>query len=160
MKKLVFVLFLFAVLVPSALAAPPAQSPNAYCKANADLIGSGKLYKNFGACVSKQQTQQGANAANAAKACKAELADANFAAGHNGKTFAQHYGSTSANAQGKGNAFGKCVSQKASAKTAAQQAVEVKAAKTCRTDAMKAQTGAGKLYRTFGACVSAQSKQG
>ena len=158
MKKLVFVLFLFAMLVPAALAAPPAQGPNAYCKANAGLIGAGKLYKNFGACVSKQQTHQDANAANAAKACKAELADANFAAGHDGKTFAQHYATTT-NAKGKGNAFGKCVSQKASAKTAAQQTVEVKAAKTCRTDAMKAQTGEGKLYRNFGACVSAQSKK-
>jgi len=158
MRKLVFALFLFAVLVPAALAAPPAQSPTAYCNANASLIGAGKLYKNLGACISKQQTQQGVNAVNAAKACKAELADANFAAEHGGKSFAQYYATTSANA--KGNAFGKCVSQKASAKTAAQQTVEVKAAKTCRTDAMKAQTGEGKLYRNFGACVSAQSKKG
>ena len=159
MKKLVFALFLFAVLVPAALAAPPAQSPTAYCNANPALIGAGKLYKNQGACVSKQQTRSEVNAENAAKTCKAELADANFAAGHDGKSFAQYYG-TSANAKGKGNAFGKCVSQKASAKTAGQQTVEVKAAKTCRTDAMKAQTGEGKLYPTFGACVSALSKKG
>ncbi|MEJ7569775.1 MAG: hypothetical protein WKF41_16105 [Gaiellaceae bacterium] len=160
MKKLAFVLFLFAVIVPAALAAPPAQSPAAYCNANAGLIGTGKLYRNFGACISKQQAQQDANTANAAKLCKAELADPNFAAGHGGKSFAQYYATTSANVKGNGNAFGKCVAQKASTKTAAQQTVEVKAAKTCRTDAMKAATGEGKLYRNFGACVAAHSKKG
>ena len=156
MKKLAFALFLFGLLVPAALAGPPAASPKAYCDANASLIGAGTLYKNAGACVATQQSRQDANAANAAKACKAELADPNFAAGHDGKTFAQYYGTTSS--KGAGNAFGKCVSKKASAKTASQQSAELKAAKLCRTDAMKAQTGAGKLYRNFGACVAAAKK--
>lgn len=163
MKRIVFTVFLFALVVPAAFAAPPAQSPSAFCKANAtSLIGSGMLYKNFGACVSKQTTQQDANAANAAKACKAESANPNFAAGHDGKTFAQVYGATGAKGKGNGNgdAYGKCVSQKARATTAAQQTAVTKAAKACRTDAMKAQTGAGKLYRNFGACVSALSKKG
>ena len=76
-----------------------------------------------------------------------------FAAAHNGKTFAQFY-----TVKGKGNAFGKCVSLKAAAKNAAQHTAQLNAVKTCRTMTMKAQTGAGKLYRTFGACVSAQTK--
>jgi hypothetical protein len=157
MKKFVLALSLCAVLVPAAaLAAPPAQSPNAYCNANASLIGAGKLYKNKGACITAQRAQQAANSASAAKACKAELADSNFAAGHDGKSFAQYYGTTSQDADGNGNALGKCVSKKANAKTAAQQTTEVKAAKACRTDALKAETGAGKLYRNFGACVAAQ----
>ena len=157
MKKIAFTVFAFALLVPAAFAAPPAQSPSAYCKANAaSLVGTGKLYRNFGACVAKQNAQQDANATNAAKACKAEQADPNFASTHGGKTFAQAYGANSPN--GKGNALGKCVSQKASEKTAAGQTAETNAAKACRTDALKAQTGAGKLYRNFGACVSAQAK--
>ena len=124
MKKIVFTVFLFALLVPAAFAAPPAQSSSAYCKANAtSLIGAGLLYKTFGACVAKQNTQQDAGATNAAKACNAEQADPNFAAGHGGKTFAQFYGTTAANgatgakgangkgngANGNGDAFGKCV---------------------------------------------------
>jgi len=55
--------------------------------------------------------------ASPSKLCKAERADANFAAGHGGKTFAEHYG-TNAN---KKNAFGKCVSAKAKAKPKPQQ---------------------------------------
>ncbi len=159
MKKIAVAVLAFALLVPAALAAPPAQSSSAFCKANAtSLVGAGKLYRNAGACVAAQNAQQAASSANAAKACKAESADPSFAAGHARKTFAQAYASSANGANGKGNAFGKCVSQKARAQTAAAQAAETKAAKACRTDAMRAQTGAGKLYRNFGACVSARSK--
>src|SRR6266542_3688389 len=50
---------------------------------------------------------------NPAQQCRAEQADAAFAAGHGGKTFAQFYG-TNGNQQ---NAFGKCVSTKAQAQS-------------------------------------------
>lgn len=71
--------------------------------------------KAMGACVSAtanasavaKQTAE----LNAAKKCKAERADANFATGHGGKTFAQYYG-TNKNLK---NAFGKCVSKLAKA---------------------------------------------
>jgi hypothetical protein len=53
MKKMLLILALTAVVVPAALAATPAQAPSTYCKANAALIGAGKSYANFGACVSK-----------------------------------------------------------------------------------------------------------
>ena len=56
------------------------------------------------------------------------------------------------------NAFGKCVSKIASAKTGAQQTAEVNAAKKCRTAENAAKIGAGKTWRNFGACVKAQSK--
>ena len=160
MKKMLLVLALAAVAAPAAFAATPAQAPSAYCKANATLIGAGKTYANFGACVSKQAALAAANNDNAAKACKAEMADPAFAGSHDGKTFDQVYGTSSDNGKGKGNgnALGSCVSQKASEKTAAQQNAQVNAAKKCRTPELKAQTGSGKTYRNFGACVSAQAK--
>jgi hypothetical protein len=158
MKKVILMaLALAAVIVPAALATTPTQASSTYCKANAaGLIGVGKTYKTLGGCVAKQTAQAGTNAANAAKECKAEMAESNaaaFAADHGGKTFAQFY-----TVNGKGNALGKCVSMKAKAKTAAQHTAQLTAVKTCRTDTMKAVTGAGKQYRNFGACVSAQTK--
>ena len=81
-------------------------------KTFADHYGTNANKKNaFGKCVSSKTSaavdaQQDATL-NAAKKCKAERADANFAASHGGKSFADHYG-TNAN---KRNAFGKCVSK-------------------------------------------------
>src|SRR5262245_52823948 len=167
MRKLVVIAAVVsAVLVQAAVAANTAQGPSAFCKANPSLIGSGKLYKNFGACVSKQKAQQDANTKNAAKLCKAEMADAGFAAAHGGKTFDEVYGSSGkqgngkggGNGNGNGNAYGKCVSLKASGKTAEQQTALVKASKKCRAEPLKSQIGPGKTYKNLGACVSAQSK--
>jgi hypothetical protein len=50
---------------------------------------------------------------NAAKACAAELANTGFSSTHGGKSFAAFYGTNDNDA----NAFGKCVSMKASGKT-------------------------------------------
>ena len=170
MKIIIVAAFVAAVLVPAALAAESTapQSSSAYCKSAPGqlLIGTGtaKIYKNFGACVSHQNTVAETSTQNAAKLCKAELADLNFAAGHGGKTFAQYYGTNGANGQGKsngggnGNAFGKCVSGKAKAQTAAAQTAELNGARTCRTPAKKALTGPGLAYKNFGACVKAQPK--
>ena len=164
-KAIVVVLALAAVLVPAALATAPAQDPADYCKAHPELIGQGKLYKNMGQCVAKQTAQSDQNTVNAAKTCKAQKSDANFAANHGGKTFAQFYGTNGDKgngkgaANGKGNAFGKCVSGMASGKTAQQQTAQVNAAKKCRTAPLKDQIGtAPKTYRNFGACVAAQTK--
>ena len=169
MKIIIVAAFVAAVLVPAALAAESTapQSSSAFCKsAPVQLtIGTtaGKLYKNFGACVSHQNTVAETSALNAAKACKAERADLNFAAGHGNETFAQYYGTNGANGQGtsngggNGNAFGKCVSGKAKAQTAAAQTAEVNGAKACRTDANKVKI-ANKIYKNFGACVRAQGK--
>ena len=159
MKKVMLVMLaLAAVVVPAALATPPAQAPSAYCTANPALIGATKAYKNMGACVSAQAAQAAANTSNAAKACKAEMADANFAGSHDGKTFDQFYGANADKGNGNGKAYGRCVSQKASGKTAEQQTAQVNAAKKCRTAPLKDQIGVGKAYRNFGACVAAQTK--
>jgi len=159
-KALLAVTALAAILVPAALAAVPAQTPSAFCKANASLIGAGKTYATFGACVAKQAALAVASHDNAATACTAEMADPNFVASHDGKTFAQFYGVNSDNGNGKGNgnAIGACVSQKAAEKTAARQNALVSAARKCRTPELKAQIGTGKTYRNFGACVSAQAQ--
>jgi len=156
-KAILMALVLAAVIVPAALATTPTQASSTYCKAHATaLIGTGMSYKTLGGCVAKLTAQADKNTANAAKECTAEMAESNaatFALAHGGKTFAQFY-----TVKGKGNAFGKCVSLKATAKAAAQHTAQLNAVKTCRTDAMKTVTGAGKQYRTFGACVSAQTK--
>lgn len=160
MKRMILVVFaLAAVLVPAALATTPAQGPTVFCKANLSLIGAGKTYKNMGDCVAKQAALAKANRVNAAKACTAEKANANFATDHAGKTFDQFYASNDAKGKGNGNAYGNCVSQKASGKTAEQQNALVNAAKKCKAAPLKDQIGASpKTYRNFGACVAAQVK--
>ena len=148
-KALVFAIAVAAILIPAALAAPPAQNGSDYCKAHPELIGAGLLYANFGACVTAQAVKQEANTTNAAKTCKAERTSIGVAA------FAAKYGTN----KNKANAFGKCVSKIASAKTGAQQSAEVNAAKKCKAAPLKDQIGASpKTYRNFGACVKAQSK--
>src|SRR4029450_3528240 len=93
MKKAMAIVMLAAlVLVSAAFADTSPQAPSAYCKANPALIGAGKTYLTFGACVSKQAALAAANRGNAAKLCKAEQADAAFATAHGGKTFEQFYG--------------------------------------------------------------------
>lgn len=160
-KTILMMLALATIIVPAALATTPAQAPSTYCKANTGLIGAGKTYKTMGDCVSKQAALAAANRTNAAKTCKAEMADATFASTHDNKTFDQFYGSTVDNGKGKGNsnAYGNCVSQKSSGKTAQQQAAQLNAAKKCRNAPLKDQIGAApKTYRNFGGCVAAQTK--
>jgi hypothetical protein len=148
MKKILFAALMIGLLVPAAAFAAPAQNPTDYCKANPGLIGAGKLYKNFGACVTAQRDKQEVNTTNAAKTCKAERASIGVDA------FAAKYGTN----KNKMNAFGKCVSKLAGAKTGEQQSAEVNAAKKCRTAENAAKIGVGKTWRNFGACVKAQSK--
>jgi hypothetical protein len=167
-RSMILVIALAAVAAPAALATPSPQAPSAYCKANPTLIGEGKTFATMGACVSKQAALAAGAHTNAARACKAEMADPAFPAAHGGKTFDQFYGTNGGNGNaggngkgggngsGNGNALGNCVSQKAAAKTAGQQAAQTNAAKKCRTPDLKAQIGPGKTYRNFGACVAAQ----
>ena len=167
MKKMILALVVSAVLVPAAAFAAAPQDASTFCKANASsLIGTGKQFKSMGACVSYQNAQKAQNTTNASAACKAEMADTAFAGLHGGKTFAQFYGTNGSEASdkgkagdnGNGNALGKCVSAKASAKTASQQSATVKAAKACKADAALKAKIADKTYKNFGACVAAQTK--
>lgn len=165
MKKFVLALSVVGLLIPAAAFAAAPQDASTFCKTNAStLIGTGKLYSTMGACVRAQNAQQAQNTTNASAACKAEMASTTFAADHGGKTFAQFYGTgrnaTNGNAtNGNGNALGKCVSTKASAKNAAQQSATVKAAKACKTDATLKAKIADHTYKNYGACVSAQVKK-
>ena len=182
MKRTLFGLLVAALIVPAAFAADPsASSPSAACKTLKQtapaMFGAGKTYRNLGACVSGKSVQSAQNTANAAKACRTEQADANFAAGHNSHSFADFYGSSTngnGKGQGNGNAFGKCVSGKAQAATAAQQSAELNAAKQCkaqRADTSFAATAnhGGKSFsdfygtngnkkNAFGKCVSTLAK--
>ena len=103
--------------------APVIKGSSKECKAErADIgveafkekYGSNKNKKNaFGKCVSRKAApearEESAKVLNAAKVCAAERSDPGFAAGHDGKTFDEFYG-TNKNLK---NAFGKCVSGKA-----------------------------------------------
>ena len=162
MKKVIAAVVMAAfIAVPAALADASPKAPGAFCVAHKALIGPGLTYPTMRACVAAQKAQNDKSVVNAVKACIAERDDANFAATHDGKTFDQNYGANvNANGKGKGdgNAFGKCVSSKASEKTAEQQTTLLNAAKKCRTPELKLLIGAGKQYKNFGACVSAQTK--
>ena len=108
----------------------------------------------FGKCVSTMAHQQTQNELAASAACRAEQDDATFAASHSAKTFAQFYGTNAS----LSNAFGKCVSTKASENAQSQQQATVSAAKACNAE-QKADAAAFKTkYRTFGRCVSQHSK--
>ena len=136
-------------------------------------------YHSFSRCVrqnaAEEHAEKKAALRNAAKECKAERADANFPATHDGKSFAEFYGTGK---RGK-NAFGKCVSQKAHEKKEAedqtdQQEVQAfkNAAKQCageRSDSGFPAAHGGKTFdefygtnhntRTaFGKCVSSHSQ--
>jgi hypothetical protein len=129
-------------------------------KVFADTYGTNANKSNaFGKCVSKRaaKTEAAASTAktNAAKECKAEeTADA--------AAFTKKYGTGKKGA----NAYGKCVSGKAKAKTTEAVKTEVKtdvnAAKSCKAD-RKADATAfaakwGKARNAFGKCVSATAK--
>jgi hypothetical protein len=182
MKKLLIAAALSAAAVApvAASAADPAPSDfkNAakYCKALKDASGSnnfstlfGTKKNAYGKCVSatankhasKDAAQEKAAKSNAAKDCKAERDDAAFADSHDGKTFAEFYGTGK---NGK-NAYGKCVSAKAKAKKAAADSEEaakaedrVNAAKSCKQakkdDADKFAEDFGAKKNAFGKCVS------
>src|SRR4029450_8252533 len=62
----------------------------------------------FGKCVSQWTRTEPQTRVSPRSACSTEQSDANFAAAHDGKTFAEFYG-TGPNHR---NAFGKCVSSK------------------------------------------------
>jgi hypothetical protein len=119
-------------------------------------------------CLGKQQKSAGKVVNNAAQECKAEQADPNFAAGHNGETFDQFYGTN----QNDRNAYGKCVSGKVQSTEAQQEQNLQNAAQQCRAERSDPSFAAGHdgksftdFYGTnknkrnaFGKCVSQKAK--
>lgn len=154
--------------------APPESVPTAQEQCRTEREATGKAVfalkygtnenraNAFGKCVSKRDaaTEEAAAEAktNAAKECKAErTAD--------GAAFAAKYGT----GKNGSNAYGKCVSGKAKAKTAEtveeQVETEIRASKTCKAErkadpaAFKARYGTNKnRSNAFGKCTSAAAK--
>jgi hypothetical protein len=124
----------------------------------------------FGKCVSHRNSQntsdQNQAQSNAAKQCKAQQSDPNFSTTTgNGKTFDQFYGTNKNGA----NAYGKCVSTLAKAKTSQTESTQVKAednaARQCRTERTADPTAFKDKYGTnhnksnaFGKCVSTTAR--
>ena len=108
----------------------------------------------FGKCVSATAKSQVQNEVSASGSCKTQQDDPGFAASHGGKTFAQYYGTNS----DQSNAYGKCVSSTAKAKSDAQGQAIVNAARTCRSQQEADPAGFKSKYKTFGACVKQNTK--
>jgi hypothetical protein len=116
----------------------------------------------FGRCVSMWAHAAHQSRISARAACSAEQADPNFAANHNGMSFAEFYG-TGPNHK---NAFGKCVSSKAKASLEQQQSATKNAARSCKAErssmegpAFRAKYGKNANDRNaFGKCVSQLAK--
>jgi hypothetical protein len=112
-------------------------------------------------CVSRATSAARQDLANAARQCTAERADQGFAAdpAHNGKTFAEFYGTNDNHA----NAFGRCVSAKAKAATHAEAKAVAAAAKQCKSEwaadrtQFRSDYGYGsKKVAAFARCVKAK----
>ena len=169
MRKIALLAVLMFVAVPAALAEDspgPSTQPSALCKQQRNAIGMAAfklLYGSnnaYGKCVSKAASAASQSTTNASKLCAAERADATFAASHDGKTFAQFYGS---GPNGR-NAFGKCVSSKAQTLVQEQQQDTIAAAKACRTERNSMGATAftakyGGRSNAFGKCVSKTAHQ-
>jgi hypothetical protein len=173
MRKTLFAIGVLALVAPfAALAAdPPAgegSSPAKACRAEQVAMGAdafkalyGGRANAFGKCVAKKATGRTKSHASAVSACRAEQADTAFADSHDGKTFDQFYG-TGKNGR---NAFGKCVSSKATESNDAADATVLSAVKQCRAEraadpgAFRAKYGKNRSKaNAFGKCVSQAAK--
>src|SRR2546422_694053 len=134
-----------------------AKNASVSCTALKSKLGAStfaQAYATFGRCVSALTSVEQQNIASAKAACTAEQNDANFAATHGNKTFAQFYGTGKS---GK-DAFNKCVSLKASATAQSQQQATLTAAKACTTEKNANVAAFNSKYGTFGHCVSKLAK--
>lgn len=181
MKLRVLILaFAVAALLPvAALADPAVPSDKANgarsCQALKTTLGEATFKATYGTnadksnamgqCVSKWTRAEHQSRHESETACKAEQADANFAAAHEGKTFAQFYGVGKQDA----NALQRCVQSKRQAASAEDREATVNAARQCKAErklneaAFKAKYGTNESKsNAFGKCVSklAQAQQG
>jgi hypothetical protein len=179
MKSRIAIAALLAALVVPA--ASFAEGPNGQDRANAaracralrasmgtDLfrLTYGTVQANrmnaFGRCVSKWARTEHQNRVSAQSACETEQNDPNFAASHDGKSFAEFYGLGPSHR----NAFGRCVSSKAKAASAEAREATLNAAGECRSERrtlgpaeFRAKYGKNENDRNaFGKCVSQLAK--
>jgi hypothetical protein len=169
MNRIIMVVALVAVLAPAAFAAEGGASsttPAAACKAELAKLGAadfkalyaptGSAAAAMGNCVSSHQRSDAANRVSAQKACATErdMAVDAFKAANGGKTFNEVYGSNA----GDRNAFGKCVSAKASAKNAQQEAATLKAARACKAERGSTAQSRSAFKTTYGGKANAFAK--
>ena len=168
MRRLILVFVVVAALAPvaaSAAASPSATSARADCaklRATMGTTAFAHAYATFGACVSRYAPVEQQVTVSATATCTAQQADPNFAATHDGKTFAQFYGTGK---NGK-DAFARCVSTVAKANRQAEQQGRLNPARTCR--ALRTQLTRSVFDQTygknandrnaFGKCVSTTAK--
>ena len=165
---------MFAVVVAAALApvaasvavASPsttrAQRDCTKLRTTMGTVAFNHAYPTFGACVSAYTPVENQVQASAQDTCTSQRSDPTFVATHNGKTFAQFYGTPPSGR----NAFGNCVSIVASANSHGERGSRINPASTCAS--IRAQLGTAlfnKTYGTnandpnaFGKCVSATAK--
>lgn len=139
-------------------------NPARTCRTERTQLGSALFAKTwgknandknaFGKCVSATAKAQVQNEVSASSSCKTQQTDPNFASNHNGQTFDQFYGTNA----DQSNAFGKCVSTAAKAKSTAQGKAIVNAARTCRAQQKSDPAAFKAQYKTFGACVRQNAK--
>jgi hypothetical protein len=154
-----------APVAASAAASPSATSARADCaklRATMGTTAFAHAYATFGACVSRYAPVEQQVTVSATATCTAQQADPNFAATHDGKTFAQFYGTGK---NGK-DAFARCVSTVAQANRQAEQQGRLNPARTCR--ALRTQLTRSVFDQTygknandrnaFGKCVSTTAK--
>lgn len=169
MRRLILVFAVVAVLAPVAASvagtSPSVTSARSDCAKLRAVMGTaafGHAYATFGACVSRYAPVEQQVAVSATATCTVQQADPNFAATHNGKTFAQFYG-TGKNGH---DAFARCVSTIARANRQAEQQGRLNPARTCR--ALRTQLTSSVFDQTygknasdrnaFGKCVSQTAK--
>jgi hypothetical protein len=149
MKRWILATVLAAAVAPAAFAASPGPSTNASndCTALRAKMGAtafAQAYSSFGACVSRFSSLEQQNQASAQTSCTALQADPNFAATHNGETFAQFFG-TGKNGT---NAMSRCVAAIAKASSQTEQHGRLNPSQTCR--AAKTKMGATVFTSTYG----------
>jgi hypothetical protein len=173
-SRIVIAAALVALVVPAASFADGPTGPDRVnaartCSALRTSMGSelfklsyGTVKSNranaFGRCVSQTARAEHQNRIAARSACLAEQNDPNFAAGHDGKTFAQFYG----NGPNGANAVKRCVSSKLKAARSEARSSTMNAARQCKVERLslgaapfRAKYGTTENDRNaFGKCVS------
>jgi hypothetical protein len=160
MRKVIVVALLAALTASAAALAggdPATNNAKTACVALKAKMGDyafAQAYGSMGGCVSVMARVEAQNLASAQAACTAEQADANFAASHDGQTFAQFYGSGKS---GK-NGYENCLRTKFGAASHAEQANRVNPAETCRS--IRVKLTAQLFNQTYGANANDKNAYG
>ena len=176
--KILIAASLAALVVPavsfgSGPRAPDRQNGARACRALRASLGGNIFRQTYGTVRSQRRNAMGRcvalwahaehqNRISARAACSAEQADPNFADNHEGKSFAEFYGT----GRKHRNAFGKCVSSKAKTASDQQKSNTLNAARSCKAErssmegaAFRAKYGKNANDRNaFGKCVSQLSR--